>query len=454
MKYPLVAGALIAAVIAMPVFAQDTSPQARSPQAISPQNWPMFMGDARHSGLAATAPTDITSLKAVWRHRIPAEVSASPIVVGNLLYIAAENGNLYAFDLTTHKQVWLYHAEGGIGSTPAVADGRLYALSRDGCLTALDAASGKALWRFKTGGEARFGVPGGYGMPKTEGITPDPWDFWLSSPLVEAGRVYFGSSDHHVYALDAQTGAKLWAFEADDSIHAAPALSQGRMFIGTWGTRFYALDAQTGAKLWDFQGGKDAETGILQGFSAAATIDGDTVYIGSRDGYMRAFDVTNGKLRWAWDAEKSWVLATAAVDADTLYFPTSDTTVFVALDKKTGKEKYRTDTRVWTYTSPVIAGDYAFAGTMTGDMYAFDKHTGKILWHYRTDEAKADVLDLIDDKDKLRSDTLFPQGFPPAPGVENVKSLGAFEASPVWRGNRLITVTTTGEIIVFSAENG
>jgi outer membrane protein assembly factor BamB len=449
MKYPLLAGALIAAVIAMPVFAQDTSPQAKSPQ-----NWPMFMGDARHSGLAATAPTDIASLKPVWRHRIPAEVSASPVVVGNLLYIAAENGNLYAFDLTTHKQVWLYHAEGGIGSTPAVGDGRLYALSRDGCLTVLDAATGKALWRFKTGGEARFGVPGGYGMPKTEGITPDPWDFWLSSPLVENGRVYFGSSDHHVYALDAATGAKIWAFEADDSIHAAPALNHGRLFIGTWGTRFYALDAQTGVKLWDFQGGKDAETGILQGFSAAATIDGDTVYIGSRDGYMRAFDVTNGKLRWAWDAEKSWVLATAAVDADTLYFPTSDTTVFVALDKKTGKEKYRTDTKIWTYTSPVIAGDYAFAGTMTGDMYAFDKNTGKILWHYRTEDAKADTLGLIDAAGKLRSEILFPQGFPPAPGVENVKSLGAFEASPVWSGNRLITVTAAGEIIIFSAENG
>lgn len=443
MKYLLLAGALIAAAVAMPAGAQ----------AMSSQDWPMFMGDARHTGLVSAIPTDIANLKPVWRHRLASEVSASPVVAGNLLYIAAENGNLYAFDLTTHKQVWLYHAEGGIGSTPAVANGKLYALSRDGCLTALDAASGKALWRFRTGGEARFGVPGGYGMPKTDGITPDPWDFWLSSPLVQDGRVYFGSSDHHVYALDAVTGKEVWRFEADDSIHTAPALSNGRLFIATWGTKLYALDAKTGAKLWDFQGAKDAETGIFQGFSAAPTIDGDTVYIGSRDGYMRAFNAADGTLRWTYDAEKSWVLATAAVDADTLYFPTSDTTVFIALDKMTGKEKYRTDTKVWTYTSPVIAGDYTFTGTMTGDLYAFDKHTGKIVWHYQTDEAKADALGLIDDKGKLRMDVLFPQGFPPAPGVENVKTLGAFEASPIWSGNQLIAVTASGEIIVFSAEN-
>ncbi len=439
MKYLLLAGALIAAVVAMPAVAQ---------------NWPMFMGAPRHSGISSANPTDIANLKPVWRHRLSAEVNASPVVVGNLLYIAAENGNLYAFDLTTHKEVWLYRAEGGIGATPAVADGRLYMLSRDGYLTALDAISGKALWRFKTGGEARFGVPGGYGMPKADGIVPDPWDFWLSSPLVQDGRVYFGSSDHHVYALDAATGKEAWRFEADDSIHAAPALSNGRLFIATWGTKLYALDAKTGAKLWDFQGGKDAETGIFQGFSAAPTVDGDTVYIGSRDGFMRAFAVADGKPRWVYDAEKSWVLATAAVDTDSLYFPTSDTTIFIALDKITGKEKYRTDTKVWTYTSPVIAGDYAFAGTMTGDLYAFDKRTGKIVWHYRTEEAQADALGLIDDKGKLRMEALFPQGFPPAPGVEKVKTLGAFEASPIWSGNQLIAVTARGEIIIFAAQNG
>jgi len=435
MKYLLLAGALIAAAVAMPAGAQD---------------WSMFMGDARRTGLVSATPADIANLKPVWRHRLAAEVSASPVVIGNLLYVAAENGNLYAFDLTTHRQVWLYHAEGGIGSTPAFADGRLYILSRDGYLAAIDAATGKALWRFKTGGEARFGVAGGYGMPKTD-ITPDPWDFWLSSPVVQGGRVYFGSSDHHVYALDAAMGREIWRFEADDSIHAAPALSNGRLFIATWGTKLYALDAKTGVKLWDFQGGKDAETGILQGFSAAPTIDGDTVYIGSRDGFMRAFNAADGKLNWTYDAEKSWVLATAAVDGDSLYFPTSDTTVFIALDKKTGKEKYRTDTRVWTYTSPVIVGDYTFAGTMTGDLYGFDKRTGQVVWHYQTEEAKADALGLIDNTGKLRMDVLFPQGFPPAPGVENVKTLGAFEASPVWAANRLITVTASGEIIIFSA---
>jgi outer membrane protein assembly factor BamB len=421
----------------------------------SAQDWPMFMADARHSGAveATISDADIAKLKPVWRYRLPSQVSASPVVAGNRLFVAAENGNIYAFDLTTHALLWLYRAEAGIGSTPAIANGKLYFLGRDGDFCALDAATGKRLWRFKTGGEARFGVVGGYGMPKDQGVVPDPWDFYLSSPVVQDGKVYFGSSDHHVYALDALTGAKVWAFEADDSVHTSPALSDGRLFIATWGTKLYALDAGTGARLWDFQGGKDAKDGIFQGFVASSTVDGDTVYIGSRDAYMRAFDVATGKLRWAYNAEKSWVLATAAVDADGLYFPTSDTTAFIALDKTAGTEKYCTGTQVWTYTSTVLVGaKYAFVGTMTGELYGFDQRSGRVLWHYQTGESKADVLNIVDDATgKLRMDVLFPADFPPQAGVEKVKALGAFVASPIWSGNRLIAVTANGEIVIFGA---
>ena len=43
-------------------------------------------------------------------------------------------------------------------------------------------------------------------MPRTE-MMPDPFDVFLSSPVVAGGIVYFGSGDHNVYALDARTGA-------------------------------------------------------------------------------------------------------------------------------------------------------------------------------------------------------------------------------------------------------
>jgi hypothetical protein len=82
------------------------------------------------------------------------------------------------------------------------------------------------------------------------GPASDPWDLYLSSPLVEGGKVYAGSSDGHVYALDAATGAERWRFR----------------------TR------------------TEGQADYMQGIQASPSVDGDTVYIGARDAYLYAID--------------------------------------------------------------------------------------------------------------------------------------------------------------------
>jgi outer membrane protein assembly factor BamB len=369
--------------------------------------------------------------------------------MGKRLYIAAEDGNLHVFELKTGKPLWLFHCEGGIGATPAMADGRIILFSRDGRVQALS-MDGKSLWRFDTVGERRFGIAGGYGQDPGQGIVPDPWDFWLSSPAVAGGRVVFGSSDGHVYALDAATGRPVWTYDAKISVHSPPAVAGGRVFIGTWDTRLLVLDAADGRLLWTFQGGTDAKNGVLQGMVAAPVVGGDTVYMGARDGFLYAFDAANGTMRWRYDAHGSWVVASAAVDEETVYAATSDTTAFVALDKATGRERFSVDMRVWTYASPVIAGRVAFAAAMDGGLYAFDAGTGRRLWQWRSPEGLIDSEDSLDAKGRLRTDRLFAPGVQLQAAVEKVKGLGAFVASPVWDGRRLIAVTATGQVVVFS----
>jgi outer membrane protein assembly factor BamB len=56
---------------------------------------------------------------------------------------------------------------------------------------------------------------------------PDPWDFYLSSPGVRNGVVYFGSSDGDVYALDAGSGVLKWKFHTGDVMHSSPAITDG-----------------------------------------------------------------------------------------------------------------------------------------------------------------------------------------------------------------------------------
>jgi len=394
----------------------------------------------------------LKQLKLEWQYSLFSQVSASPVVAGGQLFVAAENGNLYSFNLKNKQFNWLYHTEAGIASTPVVVDGCIYFLSRDGFFYALEQSTGKRLWRFATGGETRFAAVGGYGLPADMGPVPDPWDFYLSSSLVRNGKVYFGSSDHHLYALDALSGELIWSFDAGNSIHSSPVYANGQIFFGTWGTRLYAVNAETGLEFWNFEGGTDSAYSVMQGITATPTVDADTVYIGARDGFVYALRQTDGAVLWRYDAAGSWVLSTAAIDEKNIYIGTSDTGLFLALDKKTGKETYRADTRLWTYASPLLVQNrYAFVGTMAGELYGFDKNTGKQLWYYQTPEAKADINDIINRKTgKFRSEKIFAADKQMQSGVEEVKALGAFVASPVWANNQLIAVSANGELLVFS----
>lgn len=414
-----------------------------------------FLGcsmSAPHEANASHSATDkLIKLDLDWRYSLAAPVASTPVVSGNQLLVAAENGNLYSFDFAQRKFSWLYHTEAGIASTPTVEDGKIYFLSRDGFFYALEQATGKYLWRFATGGEGRFGALGGYGLPAEMGPVPDPWDFYLSSPTVHKGKVYFGSTDKNLYALNALTGELIWSFAADAAIHSSPVIHNGKIFFGSWNTRFYALNAETGSELWQRQGGTDPQNFAMQGITAAPVVDEQNVYVGARDGFVYAWRQSDGELVWKYDAAKSWILASATLDDHNIYIATSDTGLLLSLDKKTGLEKYRADTRTWTYTKPLLVNNrYAFVGTMTGELYGFDKNTGNKLWYYQSPEGRADINDVVDSKTgQLRAEKLFAAEVQVQAGVETVKGLGGFLASPIWADNQLIAVSTTGEVLVF-----
>lgn len=143
-------------------------------------------------------------------------VSASPTVVGGVVYVGSWDGKMYALDAFSGLPRWTFdiadpHPEArggipGIQSSAAVANGVVYFGAADANVYALDAASGTLVWR------TSLGDPD----PAVEGA-----HVW-SSPAVFDGKVYVGKSSHldnpcvrgAVVALDATTGQEAWRFEA------------------------------------------------------------------------------------------------------------------------------------------------------------------------------------------------------------------------------------------------
>ncbi len=397
------------------------------------------------------AAADLSSLRLRATIDLHAQTVSSPVVAQGLLYIGAEDGNLYAFDVASRKLAWLHHAGAGIASTPALDNGMVYFLARDGRLHALDARTGAQRWSFSTQGEARFAAYGLYGMAKGAAPSPDPWDFWLSSPLVHEGRVYIGSSDERLYALDARTGAVVWAFKSGGMIHARPAIAGKAIVFGSWDGAVYALDAATGGQLWRYQTETEQKTSTLFGVQAPPLVDGDTVFIGSRDAWFYALELASGKLKWRYPGRGSWIISGAVVDAERVYFGTSDTNLLVALDKRTGKVAYQHDTKVWTYATPVLAEGAVIGATMRGELFALEAAGGKPQWSWRTPESRADEFRLLDAATG-RFDTrrLFEGEQTVMTSIEHVKRLGAFIATPLWHDGQLIAATADGRLLFFS----
>lgn len=398
---------------------------------------------------AATVP-DVSRLKLDGQIDLHAQIIATPTIAQGILYMGVEDGNLHAIDLASRKLLWLFHCHGGIASTPAVADGRVYFLSRDGRFHALDAQTGVQLWEFATMGESVYSAFGLYGSPKSATPSRDAWDFYLSSPLVHEGRVYFGSSDERLYALDARSGALQWAFKTGGIVHSSPALSGRSLVFGSWDGAVYAVDAVSGKQQWRYQTQMEHGTSTMLGVQASPLIDDGTVFVGSRDGYFYALNLADGRMLWRHNVGGSWVVSGAVVDAQRVYFGTSDTNRLVALERDSGKPVYQHDTKVWVYATPVLLGDAVLGASMRGELFALHAASGKPLWSWRTPESLADSYGVLDAASgKLNEKRLLGGSMTNNTALEHIKRLGAFLATPLWHEGQLIVATANGKLLFF-----
>jgi eukaryotic-like serine/threonine-protein kinase len=350
-----------------------------------------FRGNAAHTGVYDSAA--VMQLKGVkWSFHSEGQLIASPAVSGGTLYIASTAGKLYAVDRAAGNKKWELNLKTRLTSSPAVADGLVYLGGFDGNFYAVDAAAGEVKWTFKTGGERRFSGTHLHGMQPAAETTSDPWDCWLSSPVVWNGAVYFGSGDHNVYALNAATGALKWKFQTGEVVHASPAIADGMVFIGSWDSNFYALDAASGAEKWRFKTGDDPDSHNQQGIQSSAAVADGMVYFGCRDSHLYALDERTGEKKWAFSTKGSWVLNSPAVSKGKVYFGTSDTGILYAADAKTGAIEFAVGFNGWpVYSSPAIAGEMLYVGSTDGTLQGINLPSGRVSWSFATEASKQNL---------------------------------------------------------------
>ena len=360
----------------------------------------MFRGNPAHTGLFDTQHA--TSLTVRWKLKTGGPILSSPVVSGNSVYVGSTDGNLYAVNDAAGTVRWRFATHGDVNSSPAVSGGILYAESLDGNLYAVDTATGKQRWSFATRGERRVTGRGIlYALPQGETF-PDPWDLFLSSPVVIDGLVVFGSGDDNVYALDAQTGTLKWKFTTGDVVHASPAVADGVVYVGSADTWFYALGESDGKMLWKFKTGDDAQARLMCGIPGSATVADGAVYFGCRDANVYALDAKTGVIRWRLPEDGSWVVSSPAVVDNTVYITTSDSHKFQAVAATTGHLVYSLPYNVASFSSPSIADGRAYFGTFDGQLREVDISRGAYTGQFATDASLANAPRYVDANGALK----------------------------------------------------
>jgi outer membrane protein assembly factor BamB len=234
-------------------------------------------------------------------------------------------------------------------SSPAVSNGTVFFGSVDdgGSVYALDAETGAKLWSYDTA-------------------------LVDSTPAVADGAVYVTS--RIVFALDARSGTLLWSYSTGSRVLASPAVVDGVVYISSWDNNVYALDARTGAKLWSH------DTGDWL-WSSPAIANG-TLYVGSQDYNVYALDAHTGTELWA-SPIGGLVESSPAVSNGVVYVGSADDAVY-ALNANNGAELWSYPTNDYVVSSPAISNGVVYVGSNDGNLYALDAHTGAKLWSYST----------------------------------------------------------------------
>ena len=411
------------------------------------QTAPMFRGNPQHTGVyeAAGVPK-FTRVK--WRFRTAGRVFSTPAIAGGMAFVGSTDHFLYAVDLATGTGKWKFETQSRVTSSPAVANGVVYFGSMDADFYAVDAASGKLKWKFTTAGEHRFTATHLHGaMPIAEAM-PDPFDFFLSSPVVSGGVVYFGSGDGNIYALDAASGALKWKFHTGDVVHSSPAVDSDTVFAGSWDSYLYALDASTGKEKWRFKTGEDPKIHNQVGIQSSPAVANGVVYFGCRDSNLYAVDEITGKQKWAFSNKGSWVIGSPAVHDGKVYFATSDSALFHALDAVTGAPIFSL-TFTWPmFSSPAISGNTLYLGSHEGKLTAIDLTTHKVAWTFQTDGSKENGPKYTMPDGKPNYGAAFTDFFydDMVIGVDKLLSVGAILSSPVVDGQTIYFGSADGNL--------
>lgn len=345
----------------------------------------------------------------------------------------------------------LFVGMGLIAATVFLAAGRFAVGSGATAAEPMTAAAGSDDWPLFRGDAMSTGVSRGTLPEKLDVL----WKFTVagtafdSTPSIVDGVVYVGDMDGRLYALNLETGAKLWEQKFEDGFLAAAAVREGRLFLGDIAGKFYCLDAKTGKTLWTFA--TQAE------IDSSANFYRDRVIVGSQDATLYCLNAAEGKLVWKF-AIADQIRCTPTVVENRAFVAGCDSKLHV-VDLDTAQEVAAVEIEAPTGVTPAVRGDLVYFGTEAGAFFAVNWKSATVAWTFqpakgsqpfRSSPAVASEAVVFGGRNKR------VHALDPATGKElwEFTARNRIDGSPVIVGQRVLVGAADGRMYGFDLRSG
>jgi outer membrane protein assembly factor BamB len=281
-------------------------------------------------------------------------------------------------------------------------------------------------------------------------------DSWIiGSPVLGSGRVYTGSSDGKVYALNLSDGKKVWEFDTQDDIEASPLLSNGAVYVGNLSGEFYCLDAETGRVRWEYK----CDNSIYG--SANWALDPQSrktrIMVGSYDNRLYCFDGETGDLVWSYETD-NYINGAPSTDGEQVVFGGCDELLHI-LSVRDGTKIGEVWAGSYIPGSAALAGGKAYLGHYDNKLICIDRQKKRIDWEYQDkDNPDAFFSSPAVGKDCVligsRNDYLHCVDRKTGERIWVFKTRDDIDSSPVIAGGKVVVGSLDGRLYIVDLYSG